>query len=53
MSTSPELEVIVVSHGAEGLLRNCLRSLEKHPAQGGMRVTVVDSGSPDETPDMV
>jgi GT2 family glycosyltransferase len=48
-----ELEVIVVSHGAEGLLRNCLRSLEEHPAQGGMRVTVVDSGSPDGTPDMV
>jgi N-acetylglucosaminyl-diphospho-decaprenol L-rhamnosyltransferase len=48
-----DLEAIVVSHGAEGLLRNCLRSLQDHPAQGGMRVTVVDSGSPDSTPDMV
>jgi GT2 family glycosyltransferase len=50
----PELEVVVVSHGAEALLRRCLRSLEEHPIAGGeMRVTVVDSGSPDGTPDVV
>ncbi len=48
-----DLEVIVVSHGAEGLLRNCLRSLHEHPVRGEMGVTVVDSGSPDSTPDMV
>lgn len=49
-----ELEVVVVSHGAEALLRRCLRSLEEHPlSDGEMRVTVVDSGSPDGTPDMV
>jgi N-acetylglucosaminyl-diphospho-decaprenol L-rhamnosyltransferase len=49
-----ELEVVIVSHGAEALLRRCLRSLEEHPiAEGEMRVTVVDSGSPDGTPDMV
>jgi GT2 family glycosyltransferase len=48
------LEVVIVSHGAEGLLRNCLDSLRAHPpAAGEMRVTVVDSGSPDGTPDMV
>lgn len=48
------IEVVVVSHGAEALLRRCLRSLREHPlAAGGMRVTVVDSGSPDGTPDMV
>ena len=48
------LEVAIVSHGAEALLRHCLRSLEEHPiADGEMRVTVVDSGSPDGTPDMV
>lgn len=48
------LEVVVVSHGAEALLRRCLRSLEEHPlSDGEMRVTVVDSGSPDGTPDMV
>jgi N-acetylglucosaminyl-diphospho-decaprenol L-rhamnosyltransferase len=47
------LEVIIVSHGAEELLRRCLRSLADHPAGGGMRVTVVDSGSRDATPDMV
>jgi len=48
-----DLEVVIVSHGAEGLLRRCLRSLEEHPPSGTMRVTVVDSGSPDSTPDMV
>ncbi len=48
-----DLDVIVVSHGAERLLRKCLRSLAEHPAGGEMRVTVVDSGSPDSTPDMV
>ncbi len=53
MSAGPELDVVVVSHGAEGLLRNCLRSLEEHSARGGVQVTVVDSGSPDGTPDMV
>jgi N-acetylglucosaminyl-diphospho-decaprenol L-rhamnosyltransferase len=50
----PDLEVVIVSHGAEALLRRCLRSLEEHPISAGeMRVTVVDSGSPDATPDMV
>ncbi len=53
-SGTSEVEVVVVSHGAEALLRRCLRSLAEHPvAGGGMRVTVVDSGSPDGTPDMV
>src|SRR4051795_13219954 len=48
------LEVVIVSHGAEALLRRCLCSLEEHPvAAGEMRVTVVDSGSPDATPEMV
>jgi GT2 family glycosyltransferase len=48
-----DLEVVIVSHGAEELLRRCLRSLREHPPSGSMRVTVVDSGSPDGTPDMV
>src|SRR5665811_1149017 len=48
-----DLETIVVSHGAEGLLRRCLHSLREHPASGETRVTVVDSGSPDATPEMV
>jgi N-acetylglucosaminyl-diphospho-decaprenol L-rhamnosyltransferase len=53
MSEPLDLEVVIVSHGAEALLRRCLRSLAKHPASGTMRVTVVDSGSPDSTPEMV
>jgi hypothetical protein len=53
MESSPDLEVIIVSHGAEPLLRRCLRSLAENPAAVPMGVTVVDSGSPDSTPDMV
>jgi N-acetylglucosaminyl-diphospho-decaprenol L-rhamnosyltransferase len=50
----PDLEVAIVSHGAEALLRNCLASLRAHPPRTAtMRVTVVDSGSSDGTPDMV
>ncbi|MBK5233920.1 MAG: glycosyltransferase family 2 protein [Thermoleophilia bacterium] len=49
----PDLEVVIVSHGAEGLLRRCLASLEANPPTPGMKVTVVDSGSTDSTPDMV
>ena len=48
-----ELEVIVVSHGAGDLLRRCLASLREHPSRLPARITVVDSGSPDGTPDMV
>lgn len=48
-----DLEVVVVSHGATDLLRNCLESLKEHPASVPNRVTVVDSGSPEETPAMV
>jgi N-acetylglucosaminyl-diphospho-decaprenol L-rhamnosyltransferase len=50
---APDLEVVIVSHGAEGLLRRCLRSLREHPPAAAMRVTVVDSGSLDNTPGMV
>lgn len=53
MTAPVELETIVVSHGAEDLLRRCLASLQAHPPAGGMVVTVVDSGSPDATPEMV
>jgi hypothetical protein len=50
----PELEVVIVSHGAEALLRRTLLSLREHPpSRAEMRVTVVDSGSTDGTPEMV
>jgi N-acetylglucosaminyl-diphospho-decaprenol L-rhamnosyltransferase len=50
----PKLEVVIVSHGAEALLRRTLRSLREHPpTRAAMTVTVVDSGSPDGTPAMV
>jgi N-acetylglucosaminyl-diphospho-decaprenol L-rhamnosyltransferase len=55
MGDGSDLEVVIVSHGAEKLLLRCLSSLHKHPPRGRetMRVTVVDSGSPDATPDTV
>ena len=54
MPSPLDLEVVIVSHGAEALLRRCLRSLARAPAAAAtMRVTVVDSGSTDSTPDMV
>ncbi len=54
MPADPALQVVIVSHGAEALLRRCLASLRAHPpGTATMRVTVVDSGSTDGTPDMV
>jgi N-acetylglucosaminyl-diphospho-decaprenol L-rhamnosyltransferase len=50
----PALEIVIVSHGAEALLRRCLASLRAHPPRtAATRVSVVDSGSPDATPEMV
>ena len=43
----------IVSHGAPELLRSCLRSFETADDRKPRRVVVVDSGSPDSTPDMV
>jgi GT2 family glycosyltransferase len=45
--------VAIVSHGAPDLLRGCLASLERVDDARPSRVTVVDSGSPDSTPEMV
>ena len=49
----PELEVVIVSHGAKDLLRRCLRPSRPTRPRSATRVTVVDSGSPDSTPEMV
>jgi N-acetylglucosaminyl-diphospho-decaprenol L-rhamnosyltransferase len=46
--------VIVTAAGARELLRDCLRSIERHPPScGRCRVIVVDNASADATPDMV
>jgi N-acetylglucosaminyl-diphospho-decaprenol L-rhamnosyltransferase len=45
--------VVIVSHGSPDLLRRCLSSLERPQKQRARRVTVVDSGSPASTPEMV
>lgn len=51
----PLLEVVIVSaSGGRKLLRDCLRSLERHPLrQGAMAVWVVDNASGDGTADAV
>lgn len=49
----PDLEVVIVSHGGKALLKRCLHSLQEHPSRAATRVTVVDSGSTDGTPEMV
>jgi N-acetylglucosaminyl-diphospho-decaprenol L-rhamnosyltransferase len=46
-------DVAIVSHGAPELLRRCLASFERVDDARPRRVTVVDSGSPDDTPRMV
>ncbi len=53
MPESLDLEVVIVSHGAEDLLRRCLGAIGSNPPSVEHRVTVVDSGSPDSTPEMV
>ena len=45
--------MVIVSHGAKDLLRRCLETLAANPPTVSHIVTVVDSGSPDSTPEMV
>jgi GT2 family glycosyltransferase len=47
------LDIVIVSHGAKDLLRRCLVSLRRFPCARSSQITVVDSGSMDDTPDMV
>lgn len=47
------LDVVIVSYRCEGLLRDCLASLNEHPASVPTNVIVVDNASGDGTPAMV
>jgi GT2 family glycosyltransferase len=47
------IDVAIVSYRCEDLLRNCLNSLQAHPASMPMRVHVVDNASGDGTASMV
>jgi N-acetylglucosaminyl-diphospho-decaprenol L-rhamnosyltransferase len=51
----PLLEIVIVSAGrGRELVRDCLRSLERHPLrQGAMGVWLVDNASPDGTAEAV
>ena len=54
MPRTPDLEVVIVSHGAEALLRRCLRSLREHPpprARCGSPWST--AAAPTATPEMV
>ena len=53
MSGAGSLDVVIVSYRCEGLLRDCLTSLSRHPASIPMRVRVVDNASGDGTAEMV
>ncbi len=48
----PELEIVIVSYRAAGLLRACLASVLEH-SPAGTSVHVVDNDSGDGTPEMV
>jgi N-acetylglucosaminyl-diphospho-decaprenol L-rhamnosyltransferase len=50
---APVCSVIVVSHGGEDLLRACLASVPATVCGEPVETIVVDSASPDATPDMV
>lgn len=47
------LSVLIVNWNTKELLRNCLASLEAHPATVGQEVIVVDNASSDGSADMV
>ena len=50
----PELDVVIVAYRSEALLRNCLRSLERHaPTRARLAIHVVDNFSDDGTAEMV
>jgi GT2 family glycosyltransferase/glycosyltransferase involved in cell wall biosynthesis len=50
----PSVSVTIVNHRARDLLRNCLRSLQRHPyTLGEMQVVVVDNASGDGSLEMV
>ena len=53
MAGGPSLDVVVVSYRCEGLLRDCLGSLDEHPASVPTQVQVVDNASGDGTAEMV
>jgi N-acetylglucosaminyl-diphospho-decaprenol L-rhamnosyltransferase len=53
VTAEPSLDVVVVSYRCRALLRNCLRSLEMHPARLRMSIYVVDNASGDGTVEML
>ena len=50
---TPDISIIIVSWNVEGLLRDCLRSIVKTKGALAVETIVVDSGSHDDTPNMV
>lgn len=52
-TNSPLVDVIMVTYGRADLVRNSLNALLESAPTGGVRVTVVDNNSPDDTPEIV
>jgi len=51
--SGPAISALIVSHGGAELLRCCLRSIPAMVGRQPVETIVVDSASPDGTPDMV
>ncbi len=52
-SSSPLVDIIMVTYGRSDLVRNSLNALYGSSNSDVLRVTVVDNNSPDDTPDVV
>lgn len=53
MSGKPKLSIVILSYNTKGLLRDCLKSLEKVEDEVSFEVIVPDSGSVDSSVEMV
>jgi len=54
VNAGASVDVLIVSYNTAGVLRDCLRSIERHcPPQIELTASVLDNGSRDGSPDMV
>ncbi len=53
MSKDSKITIVILSYNTEGLLRDCLNSIEKSKGANSFSIVVVDNGSTDGSKDMV